>query len=217
MRMRQPLLIRLPACLAGKLVPAGLRTGVRRETPWRGLEMTMRRLFRLVINRPLARHYSAGARRTTVLLVPIAQLASTWAQQRTERELRTVKMHLVVRELDRSGGTHVVVRDRAAGLLAPELRAAPARREGAATYPRVDFTMVRTPAAVAAAAVRAAAGPAPITERTAAAGQPRREAVRQAFEPAGLPPQELSRVTDHVIRQLDRRVLSYRERTGRIV
>jgi hypothetical protein len=31
-----------------------------------------------------------------------------------------------------------------------------------------------------------------------------------------LPAQELSRVTDHVIRQLDQRVLSYRERTGRI-
>jgi hypothetical protein len=31
-----------------------------------------------------------------------------------------------------------------------------------------------------------------------------------------LPLQELSRVTEHVIKQLDRRVLSYRERTGRI-
>ena len=31
-----------------------------------------------------------------------------------------------------------------------------------------------------------------------------------------LPAQELSRVTEHVIRQLDQRVLSYRERTGRI-
>ena len=34
--------------------------------------------------------------------------------------------------------------------------------------------------------------------------------------PLSLPPQELSRVTDHVIRQLDRRVLSYRERTGEL-
>jgi hypothetical protein len=33
---------------------------------------------------------------------------------------------------------------------------------------------------------------------------------------AALPPAELSRVTDHVIRQLDRRVLSYRERMGRV-
>jgi hypothetical protein len=33
--------------------------------------------------------------------------------------------------------------------------------------------------------------------------------------PITLPDQELSRVTDHVIRQLDRRVLSYCERTGR--
>jgi hypothetical protein len=34
--------------------------------------------------------------------------------------------------------------------------------------------------------------------------------------PASLPANELARVTDHVIKQLDRRVLSYRERTGRI-
>lgn len=34
--------------------------------------------------------------------------------------------------------------------------------------------------------------------------------------PVVLPEQELSRVTDHVIRQLDRRVLSYCERTGRV-
>jgi hypothetical protein len=34
--------------------------------------------------------------------------------------------------------------------------------------------------------------------------------------PLTLPLQELSRVTDHVIKQLDRRVLSYRERTGRL-
>jgi hypothetical protein len=39
-------------------------------------------------------------------------------------------------------------------------------------------------------------------------------AVRQDVQV--LAPQELSRVTDYVIRQLDRRVLSYRERTGRV-
>jgi hypothetical protein len=33
---------------------------------------------------------------------------------------------------------------------------------------------------------------------------------------AVLPPAELSRVTDHVIQQLDRRVLSYKERMGRV-
>jgi hypothetical protein len=34
--------------------------------------------------------------------------------------------------------------------------------------------------------------------------------------PASLPVQELARVTDHVIKQLDRRVLSFHERMGRI-
>ena len=42
---------------------------------------------------------------------------------------------------------------------------------------------------------------------------PASSAVASAF---ALPAQELSRVTEHVIRQLDQRVLSYRERTGRI-
>lgn len=36
----------------------------------------------------------------------------------------------------------------------------------------------------------------------------------RASEPVALAPQELSRVTDHVIQQLDRRVLSFRERHG---
>jgi hypothetical protein len=41
-------------------------------------------------------------------------------------------------------------------------------------------------------------------------------AASTAFAAAPLPAAELTRVTDHVIRQLDQRVLSYRERTGRI-
>ena len=35
-------------------------------------------------------------------------------------------------------------------------------------------------------------------------------------QPLVLPPQEMSRVTDHVMQQLDRRLLSYRERTGQV-
>jgi hypothetical protein len=61
--------------------------------------------------------------------------------------------------------------------------------------------------AVAQAAVPPAVGDAPPARR------PR--ATMTAPE-VSLPPQELSRVTEHVIRQLDRRVLSFQERSGRI-
>lgn len=37
-----------------------------------------------------------------------------------------------------------------------------------------------------------------------------------ALAPSPVPPNELSRITEHVLRTLDRRVLSYRERTGQI-
>jgi hypothetical protein len=41
-------------------------------------------------------------------------------------------------------------------------------------------------------------------------------AIQVQPEPLALPPNELTRVTEHVIGELDRRVLSYRERMGKI-
>jgi hypothetical protein len=79
----------------------------------------------------------------------------------------------------------------------------------------MSVTVVRSAAAVAAQAAAAqAASPAAGHPRSTA---PRHEPFRQpSVQPVALAPQELSRVTDHVIQQLDRRLLSYRERTGNL-
>lgn len=79
---------------------------------------------------------------------------------------------------------------------------------------RVAMTLARS----ASAAPRADAA-APRRDAEPPAVEPTRPSAPPASRPAtpafALPAQELSRVTDHVIRQLDQRVLSYRERTGR--
>ena len=80
--------------------------------------------------------------------------------------------------------------------------------------PRAPMTMLRTqPAAAAAAAATARTaswepGPARVAPRAAA--------VTASAPALPLQPQELSRLTEHVIRQLDHRVLSFQERSGRV-
>ena len=84
-----------------------------------------------------------------------------------------------------------------------------------------------TPARVAAPPMHLArnASPAPADAASPdhVAIRPSSKPVMQLFPAAtprtevlALPPQELSRVTEHVISQLDRRVLSYRERMGEV-
>jgi len=76
--------------------------------------------------------------------------------------------------------------------------------------PPVPRTMVRTPAAAGSPDRTQAPGTRPpLPEHRVSA--PTRVAAA-AFGP--LPADELSRVTEHVLRTLDRRVLSYRERNG---
>lgn len=90
------------------------------------------------------------------------------------------------------------------------------RETPAAPPPRVSMTLARgpSPAPLAnAPAPRHEAEP-PRLERPRTAASP--SAAAQAEGGLRLPAQELSRVTEHVIHQLDQRVLSYRERTGRI-
>ena len=75
-------------------------------------------------------------------------------------------------------------------------------------FPRMPLTMVRTtpPPAADIAEARATNGD---------LARAKRPSTPQIATISALPPQELSRVTEHVIRPLDRRVLSYRERPGR--
>jgi hypothetical protein len=84
-------------------------------------------------------------------------------------------------------------------------------------FPRVEQVLARA----APAASRAPASPARSAEVPAFERRPHRPPAQpsapfNAAAPASLPPAELARVADHVIRELDHRVLSFRERTGRI-
>jgi hypothetical protein len=88
------------------------------------------------------------------------------------------------------------------------------RIERHSAYPRVSVVLPRAPAPAPAPT---AAPPTAPSARSAARG------VSEVRGPLGLPavreplpPQELARVTDHVLAQLDRKVLSFRERHGRI-
>ena len=88
------------------------------------------------------------------------------------------------------------------------------RIERHAAYPRISVVLSRPPASASATGVaqRAATAQPPAARSPIAAARP-------AAWPAGcepLPPQELARVTDHVLAQLDRKVLSYRERHGQL-
>jgi hypothetical protein len=90
-----------------------------------------------------------------------------------------------------------------------------AKREAAiAQFPRLAMMLAHpsAPAPVGPAAATATAGVQDHAESITTHASLRSPAIT----PPALPPQELSRVTEHVLRTLDRRVLSYRERTGRI-
>jgi hypothetical protein len=82
-------------------------------------------------------------------------------------------------------------------------------------YPRLALPLPRTaPSVQPGERVRSATA---VDSAAPVASAPRLPSLSSAKPQAiALAPQELSRVTDHVIRALDQRVLSYRERTGRI-
>jgi hypothetical protein len=79
--------------------------------------------------------------------------------------------------------------------------------------PRIETVMLRSqpPGAKASAAP---AGDAHVTAASPRPGSMRAPPTQQPA-PLVLPAQEMSRLTEHVIRQLDHRVLSWQERTGR--
>jgi hypothetical protein len=81
-------------------------------------------------------------------------------------------------------------------------------------FPRVLQVVAKAPGAKANPREPASLAPAPEWEARVATRAP--IAASAVTASAALLPAELSRITDHVIRQLDRRVLSYRERMGRI-
>lgn len=95
--------------------------------------------------------------------------------------------------------------------------ASPSRGERPLVFPRVTMTLVRPQAPQGARFEAAPAGePMSAAARRPTTGPSGRTAQSPTGEPIVLPPLELSRVTDHVLRQLDQRVLSWRERTGQL-
>lgn len=87
------------------------------------------------------------------------------------------------------------------------------RIERIAAYPRLTVALARAASATVPQAAEQPSAPRSDVVRTVFGMQApsAQSAVRDA-----LPPQELARVTDHVLAQLDRKVLSYRERLGQI-
>lgn len=128
---------------------------------------------------------------------------------RSERERRTYA-RMETRRVERTERT-MAQRPVAMALSRATIGPARSRRQDArAQFPRVPLTMARAPAP--AATSQPAAAIAQAHAHDAARAMPR----EMAAAAAPLPAHELSRVTEHVLRTLDRRVLSYRERTGQI-
>lgn len=135
-----------------------------------------------------------------------------------QRERMTVTQRLL---RERVTATQRVLQERllqrltrvAANAAAPRA-AVVTRVEQRSVFPPVQLTMVRMqPALPPAARVAAESTIAPAADARAVPAIPRS---RSVVAPLMLPPQELSRLTDHVISQLDHRVLSWQERTGRV-
>lgn len=100
------------------------------------------------------------------------------------------------------------------GSTPPASRAAMLQRiEHRSHFPRVSQVVARASGSAAARADPARNETATIRDARPLVRSATPFAVSTAAA-ASLPPAELSRVTDHVIQQLDRRVLSYRERMG---
>jgi hypothetical protein len=93
---------------------------------------------------------------------------------------------------------------------AEETRPAVRRTPHRPDLSRMVMTMVRAPETIAAVRPDPAASDTTQRGKSGSTNPPH----FVAAEGVSLPPQELSRVTEHVLRTLDRRVLSHRERSG---
>ena len=133
-------------------------------------------------------------------------------------EKRTHQAETLLRVLDRQRSLETRVIEYRAAPPQAELMPQPVtpervKRHG--LFPRTPMMFVKPHAAVSATKSPASQRELQ-TEITKRASHEVESAHNAAQTPLTLPSQELSRVTDHVIKQLDRRVLSYRERTGRM-
>ena len=194
---------------------AGLRRARRGDAQASRVTQVLRRLFVAttsigvvlsflrsivgVVNGPAA---AAAARGGRALLAPFFTTRHHWHVLQRAASLRVPIADMPQPRLE-------VVRHPAAPRTILAAASSPAERRAA--FPRVHLTLVRTQPAPVAPAMQPDPARLPSAPRGARAPGLARGA---AFAP--LPPDELSRVTEHVLRTLDRRVLSYRERTGQV-
>lgn len=181
---------------------APLERSMRRAAvvlPGRSLSPHLR--VQVLLSAGLVRHVE-GVRGRPASPSPL--VAHTFREQvRTLATRHMLRQHLVER----------LTRSQPAAVAAPRV-AFVTRVEQRRAAPRIQLTMVRQQPAVPPVEKRSAETPQPaVVDAPALPRQPRFAA---PAAPLVLPPQEVSRLTDHVIRQLDHRVLSWQERTGRV-
>lgn len=222
-RLRMPLSIRRTQAAAHRLVHGAgaavglrMRLGAGRFTP---IERVMRRCtLRMVAGTSLAAHFMLNVWQPAGMAEP-PRHADARPLQRPVRAGLALARQPVLREravLVVQRTLHERLLERLTVAAAPQLAghvATVVRVEHRSVYPRVPSMPMRAAASTATARADASAVDAPPVP-------PGRGATADAPRPASsalplLAAQELARVTDHVIRQLDKRVLSYMERTGR--
>jgi hypothetical protein len=196
-----PLVLRQPA-----------RWSVRNNTVL--LRLAVQPARTLLVHRQTVRLQAGAAGRAAGATARVLHSRHVQHELRIEKSVRLVQpmpTALPIRPLA-AGAPALPVR-RPAALPHEVLRT---RIERQAAYPRLPAALARSPSAEAARSASARA--ASVADREESVRGP---AGRTAAEPPkdwSLPPMELaritSRLTDHVIEQLERRALSYRERGG---
>lgn len=182
------------------------------------------------LERVMRRSAAVQAGRAVRVQVGVHLLLSTTVVRRTERGAAVPAKALAVpapapvptltRQLRTLASRHVlherlVERGARGGASAQAPRMAFVTRvEQRQAAPHLQLTLLRASTApvAAASAPSDAQQPASMPARA----QEKSTRIVPPAPPLVLPAQELSRLTDHVIRQLDHRVLSWQERTGRV-
>jgi hypothetical protein len=195
------------------------RRSEQRQAP---LWLVLVRVCRPVVQRGRAALNFALAVIARGMLVPRSQSTELWRTTETMRGASaTFMLRLIERVLKERAGQRwhqFTLLDRT--LMRSEVRservfseiAHHPRIERTAAYPRLTVALARQAPAAPRATVLPATPSA--TDTRFVFGAQAREVPSNVRD--ALPPQELARVTDHVLAELDRKVLSFRERHGQI-
>jgi hypothetical protein len=227
-RRPRPLVTARPAMRRPTLLLAGRIDALRRRLRAHGRTASAngRRFAALPPIERVMRRLAAAAAHTAVTRVHVHQAFSasshwtlrqvraqrgpvrspaTFVRSEVLRERLVQQRHLLRERVERRDAmpvTHL-------SLHAPAIT----RVEQRQVFPRVQLTLLRAGLAASPARMRE---PADTEPGMRAAARTQAPAVTRDPAPPALAPHELSRITDHVVHALDRRALSWRERSGRI-